>query len=238
MGPAYGEPAVEAPAPHWTYQGLEGPANWGNLSAEYAACRHGRQQSPVNIVKPTGVELAELEFDYGAVPVDLVNTGHTVEVRVPAGNLLRIGKRELELKQIHFHGPAEHMIEGRISPIEVHLVHQSEDGRYGVVGIMIEVGEENRLFESLSQHAPKSATATYRDGAQVLELTDLLPEERNYVRYFGSLTTPPCTEGVDWYVMSAPVEATDSQIGMLRDVMGENARPAQPLNDRFILTSE
>ena len=228
---------AEQDAPHWTYQGEEGPDHWGELIAEYRMCAEGMNQSPIDLVADVHTELPELVFDYYSTPVDQINTGHTIQQNIRPGSFLRIPDRGVsyELKQFHFHSPSEHKIDGRSFAMEMHFVHANEEGAYFVVGVMMAEGKEHPVLKQLWSFMPENPGETSADPIGIEE-TNLLPPTREYFSYSGSLTTPPCSEGVKWIVLKTPIEASAEQIATFKSRVGEfTNRPIQPANARLII---
>jgi carbonic anhydrase len=220
-------------APHWSYTGDTGPAHWGSLSPEYSLCAVGRSQSPINITETTNVDLPNIGFHYEAVPVDIINNGHTVQVNYKSGSWIDINGSRYDLAQFHFHSPSEHTIAGKKFPAEMHLVHKSSDGRLAVIGVLLAEGANNPKFEPVWRHLPaQPGKATRFD--DMINAADLLPADVRTLRYQGSLTTPPGTEGVSWFVMTEPVTLSKEQIAAFRRIHDGNARPTQPLNGRTV----
>lgn len=224
-------------APHWSYLGPDGPTRWGMLSPAFAACGTGRQQSPVNVRAPRrGRELGiATEWTPGAG--HLVDNGHTLQVNVTGAGALRIAGEAYELLQFHFHTPSEHAVAGRRYPAEVHFVHRSRNGRLAVLGVPIAEGEPSEAWTALLAKLPRAAGDTVALQAPIelpalLGNTDL--EGEALYRYAGSLTTPPCSEGVTWLLRERAVRLSAGQIARLAGAMGMNARPLQPLNGRVI----
>lgn len=219
----------------WGYEGETGPARWGALAAEYRLCAEGRNQSPVDITGAIAAELPSLQFAYGPAGIRMQNNGHTVQVDYAPGHLLRVGERIYELKQFHFHAPGENRIDGRQYPMEAHLVHGDGEGNLAVVGVMFEAGPASPLLSQLWAQLPSA-------GREPVALEDavsaqaLLPAGRDYYRYNGSLTTPPCSEGVLWLVMKDALSASPAQIAHFEQLMGHpNNRPVQPAFARPVL---
>ncbi len=226
---------VQAAGPHWGYSGHEGPEYWGELSADYALCASGRNQSPVDISATVETELSPLAFAYQAAGNNVVNNGHTIKVDFAAGSTLTVDGHSYELKQFHFHAPSENLIGSHGYPLEAHLVHADAEGNLAVVGVMFEAGGENaelaKAWAVMPHEHDKSAAP-----AQPLSAEALLPANRDYYRFNGSLTTPPCSEGVLWLVMKEPVTASAEQIAAFEAVMHHaNNRPVQPLNARAVM---
>lgn len=231
-----------APAPeeraHWSYQGETGPAAWGRLRADFAVCETGTQQSPVNLANATRVDLPDLAFAYQGVAREVVNTGHTLQVNYPPGSSMMVGGTTYQLLQFHFHTPAEHRLQGRELPLAIHFVHRGPQGDLAVVGVLVESGAANSGVLPLWNHLP-TRTGEERDISSVrIDLERLLPRNRQIYRYPGSLTTPPCTEGVKWFVLAEPVQMSEAQIQAVRSLIGTTNRPVQPLGDRRLLLDQ
>jgi len=221
---------------HWGYGGSEGPEYWGELSADYALCKKGKNQSPIDIVNPIkrrGLDV--IAFAYKPSAIDLLNNGHTIKADYAPGSAMRVGGETYHLLQLHFHTPSENRVSGRSYPMEAHLVHQSAGGRLAVVGALFVPGRENPTLTQLWEFMPK------QPGREKSSLTfnaeALLPrsDRRDYYFFSGSLTTPPCTEGVNWYVFNTPIEASPEQFAAFTRTIHENARPPQPLNNRMVV---
>ncbi len=219
---------------HWGYTDKIGPAHWGDLDPAYSFCALGKNQSPVDITNPTAQPVEALIFDYGRTPLAIVNNGHTIQVNCTPGSMLRVGARTYMLRQFHFHAPSEHTIAGRYSAMEAHFVHQAEDGELAVVGVMIERGDANAAYEPTWEHLPAQESAEQRYDVEI-DLSALLPRRLAAYRYIGSLTTPPCTENVRWFVLTQPVQLSGAQVAAFEAIMKGNNRPVQPLNGRVIV---
>ncbi len=223
----------EQEAPHWSYDGQESAAHWAMLSPAYMACEAGSHQSPIDITMPRHTKTQErLAFHYHSASVRAVDNGHTIQVNVPPGSELHLNGRIYRLRQFHFHDPSEHHIDGRASPMEIHLVHQDSRGHIAVIGVLVEAGPSNQSLVNLW------STLSTKAGEQGLERSFdprlLVPASHHHVSYHGSLTTPPCTEGVQWIVLRDPITMSARQIAQFVSVIGHNARPIQPLHDRRI----
>ncbi len=219
----------------WGYGEKNGPAHWGDLNAEYATCKTGRNQSPVNLTDEIEAELPAIDFKYDGKVTAILNNGHTIKAEYAPGSTITANGKVFELKQFHFHFPSENNIHGKSFPMEAHFVHAAKDGSLAVIGVMMEVGEENATLAKLWEKMPMKAGEK-----NVLDTTvkaaDLLPENRDYYRFNGSLTTPPCTEGVLWLVMKTPITISEDQLKAFQKVMKHpNNRPVQPLNARAVL---
>ncbi|HMP77671.1 MAG TPA: carbonic anhydrase family protein [Kiritimatiellia bacterium] len=222
---------------HWSYAGETGPERWALLSPEFSSCA-GQNQSPVDlqVARMIEADLAPLAFDYKSVALDLVNNGHTIQANVAPGSSLVVDGISFALKQFHFHCPSENLMDGRSYPLEAHLVHADADGHLAVVAVLFEEGAENALLRRLWSHMPKEKDASVRTEDVQINAADLLPEDRAYYRYNGSLTTPPCTEGVRWLVCKQPVTLSPGQVEAFLHVLHHpNNRPVQPQNARPVL---
>ena len=217
---------------HWGYMGKESPYNWGDLDPAYEACKMGQTQSPVNLDGGLDIDLPEIVLSYNPVPLSVVNNGHTVQQNYKPGSLMSVGgKKEYELMQVHFHTPSEHLIRGMAAPMEAHFVHKAKDGTIAVLGVMMRIGRENESLQKVwSVIPPAGETSENKDVG--INARNLLPANLDYYRYDGSLTTPPCTEGVKWYVLQTPIEISEDQFRAFRKLFPVNARPVQPLNQR------
>ncbi len=228
---------TETEAPHWSYQGQDGPEHWGELSSQYLMCSEGWNQSPINLVDDVHAGLPKLEFEYYSTNINEINNGHSIQQNMAPGSFLRVPERNLnlELKQFHFHSPSEHTIDGKSFAMEIHFVHADKDGGLAVVGVLIDEGEEHPVLNKLWAFMPENPGETSQEPIGIEE-TDLLPPTREYYAYSGSLTTPPCTEGVKWIVLKTPVQASAEQIATFKERVGPATnRPVQPLNARMIL---
>ncbi|WP_136809977.1 carbonic anhydrase [Desulfosediminicola flagellatus] len=220
---------------HWGYTGHESPENWGKLSPEFATCSSGKNQSPINITSTIEAELPKLMIDYAPGGNEVVNNGHTIQVNYAAGSTLTLGDIEFELKQFHFHTPSENTIEGESFPMEAHFVHAAADGTLAVIGVMFKQGESSKELEKAWSKMPMKGG----DKAALTDIVDasaILPTDQGYYRFNGSLTTPPCSEGVNWFVMKTASTASKEQIDRFTQTMGgATNRPVQPVNARVIV---
>lgn len=221
---------------HWAYTGEAGPAHWGALSPEFKTCAAGQMQSPIDIANPAAAELGPVQLQYGGATTSMVNNGHAIQLNVEQGNWLQAGGKRANLAQIHLHSPSEHRIGGEHFPLEAHFVHAGEDGGLTVLGVLFRTGEADAALATIvSGLAGGASVAT----PVTIKLADFGPRSGapGYFRYQGSLTTPPCTEGVVWYVSNEVKSASSDQIAALVRLTGENARPTQPLHGRQVLQS-
>lgn len=221
---------------HWNYEGATGPTNWGELSAEFRVCEFGFEQTPVDLRNAVRAELRGVEPDFRAMPLKIVNNGHTIQVNCEPGSRSRIDGETFDLLQFHFHHPSEHLLSGRAFEMELHFVHKSAAGKLAVLGVFIGKGAENGAASPIWASMPAVAGPVQEIGTRI-DPSALLPASRRFFRYQGSLTTPPCSEGVLWTVFQQPIELSESQIRKFAALFPGNARPAMPLNRRFLLQS-
>ena len=216
----------------WGYTGENGPDNWGSLAEDFELCDDGLRQSPIDIVGADSGHSPPVTGSYSESTLVVMNKG--TAAKVVANGYLSVDDKRFELLQLHFHGPSEHTADGTVYDMEVHFVHRSDDGQFAVLGAFMRKGAENPTLGRILKHVP----AVVGDKAKVPEVTidpsDLLPPSGAGHTYAGSLTTPPCTEGISWYVLTEPVEVSEAQIAAFRSLFGETARPAQPINSRTV----
>jgi carbonic anhydrase len=218
----------------WGYSGDHGPHRWAELKPEFSDCA-GRNQSPVDLSGMIEAELESLSFDYREGGHEVINNGHTIQVNYEAGSSVSIDGRRFELKQFHFHAPSENRIDGKSFPLEAHLVHADKDGNLAVVAVMLDEGKANPVVGDAWAQMPKAEGGRNALPAGVTA-AGLLPADLDYYRYNGSLTTPPCTEGVRWIVMKNPMTVSKPQLEAFATALGvANNRPLQPANARPIL---
>lgn len=226
--------AVSASEVHWSYSGHDGPEYWATLSPEFSLCGDGTQQSPVDILGITGsTDLADIKFSYKSTQLLVKNNGHTIQVDYAAGSKVTINGSAYELLQFHFHTPSEHQVDGVPFAMEGHLVHINKKGQLAVVGVFMKIGKHNKFIQKIWNVMPSTA------GVQVVTNTkinagSLLPDSERFYRLAGSLTTPPCSEGVLWSVMQKPIQVSAAQVAQFQKIFSANARPVQPIYDRMI----
>ncbi|MDQ7019594.1 MAG: carbonic anhydrase family protein [Robiginitomaculum sp.] len=223
-------------APHWTYSGMNGPEHWGKLDQGYATCASGTQQSPIDLKEARMAPLPPIEINWTPFLPTVINNGHTIKVDTDKQGSMILDGKTYTLLQFHFHHDSEHTINGRHYPLEAHFVHQAKDGSLGVLGVFFKEGNANPALQKIWNIAPldpgeMKAEKRFKPGA-------LLPRNRSYFRYEGSLTTPPCSEVVSWVVFDQPIEASKAQIDAFAGLYANNYRPVQPTNRRFILHSQ
>jgi carbonic anhydrase len=224
-------------AAHWAYQGPAGPQTWGGLKPEFSLCSSGQRQSPIDIRGGLAVDLDPVKFSYTDSRFGVIDNGHTVQANIAPGNSMEIGGKRYDLVQFHFHRPSEERIDGRQFEMSVHLVHKDDMGKLAVVGILVDKGPPQAAVQKVWNSLPleKGEEAAAR-GA--LNLEELLPADRRYFTYMGSLTTPPCSEDVRWVVMRQPVTMSPDQIELFARMYPMNARPVQQASGRRILQSQ
>lgn len=220
----------------WGYEGANGPKYWAGLDPDFSACS-GVNQSPINISGATQALLPEIEFNYNDAPFSMLNNGHTILLNYGPGSSITVGDKTFELVQFHFHSPSENHINGVSYPMEVHLVHKDVDGNVAVVGVMFKEGAENPMVRGLWSHLDDAKVGhAIEDSYVTINAYGLLPtNNQEYYRFNGSLTTPPCTEGVTWFVMKEPLQISAAQIKRFVRLIGHNNRPIQPINARPVL---
>jgi carbonic anhydrase len=219
----------------WGYKGSIGPAHWGKLSDQYILCKTGKTQSPINFHHVFSAGRTELDLDYHVAELVIENNGHTIKVSYPAGSYLQVAGQNYKLLQFHYHAPSEHTERGRFHDMEIHFVHQAADGTLAVIGVFVDEGPENLALREIWNHLPRAANQKKTVGKEIINARDLIPEGAAFYRYMGSLTTPPCSEGVNWFVMKRPIYASKEQLDKFRAIMQGNNRPTQPVNQRLIM---
>jgi carbonic anhydrase len=225
-------------ASSWTYAAhRHGPRDWGVLETAFEKCATGLAQSPIDIGKTVKANLPALDFQYGKAALSILNNGHTVQVDLPAGNVLKVGDQSLELLQFHFHTPSEETLKGKHLPMVVHFVHRAAGGELGVVSVLVKVGRSNADYAPVFAHLPRPGEKIAVDALE-LDLPRLLPSGKGYYAYQGSLTTPPCSEGVNWMILKNPIVLGAGQVKAFRRLFSANARPVQPLHGRIVEESQ
>lgn len=238
--PAPSPPAAESDAhaktddgPHWSYSGDNGPENWATLDPSFAVCGSGAEQSPVDLAELEGADLPDLEMTYLPTPLAILHDGHTVKVAAQGGGTLNVGDGVFTLSQFHFHSPSEHTVEGRSFPLEMHLVHADDAGNLAVVGVLFEEGDADPALAPLADNLPQPHSETAVEGATI-DIAALLPKDLTYVGFAGSLTTPPCMEGVAWHVLTSARPASAEQLQQFKAAIPGTNRPIQALGDRVL----
>lgn len=225
-------------APHWSYSGADGPAEWGRLDSTFSTCTLGEAQSPIDIKGAKTADLPPLKFDYNAVPLNIVDNGHTIQVNYPPGSTLSVGDKTYILKQFHFHHPSEEHVNGHGYDMVAHLVHADADGHLAVVAVLLKKGSQNIFLETIWKNIPAQKEKAVDVPGVTVNVKDLLPANAGYYTFAGSLTTPPCSEGVRWYVLKEQVGLSSGQIAAFAKRYAMNARPIQPLNGRELLETK
>ncbi len=228
-------PASPTPAAavHWTYEGEEGPAHWGDLAPAFALCKTGQQQTPIDVPATARAQPAGgLTLAYQPSAINLVNNGHTIQVDYDAGSTLAVAGSTYDLAQFHFHAPSEHKLNGKVYAMEAHFVHKAADGKLAVLGVLMAEGDENTFLAPWWGGIPaEKGSAT---GTGTVNASTALPADRTYVTYPGSLTTPPCSEGITWVLLTTPASVSRAQVETFKHIVGEvTARPVQPVNGRI-----
>lgn len=220
---------------HWGYTGEAGPEHWGELAPAFVACKEGKSQSPVDLTGLVDVDLPPIKFKYAPVTLEVVNNGHAIQVNYPAGGQITVDGKTYDLLQFHFHSPSENTIEGRSFPLEAHLVHKDAEGKLAVVAVMFEIGPADPVVAEIWDYMPPKAGTARLVSHLSVDAMQLLPENKEYFAFDGSLTTPPCTEGVKWMVLKQPMTISADQLKMFQMTMhGPNNRPVQPLYERVV----
>lgn len=247
--------------PHWTHSGDSGPSKWAGISSDFALCGSGKRQSPIDVI-PTdskSADLYSLNFDYQDIVLQAINNGHTVQAnyyrREPERKVaidgkdyqiagkhhydssLLIGDDKYSLLQFHYHSPSEHQLASQSYVMEVHLVHQNSAGNLAVIGVMLKLGEKSTVLQKLLSNVSEQAGPAITKDNITINAHDLLPENKTVFHYSGSLTTPPCSENVNWYLMANSKTVSQEQLNKFQRLIGENSRPIQPINWRTVLVS-
>lgn len=218
----------------WSYTGESGAAHWADIRPDYHACKDGLKQSPVNIANFYQENLPEITPTYSAMPLTLINTGTTVQLGVEEGNGFSADGLYYALKQIVFRTPSEHYMDGAPYPMEVQLIHRADDGTQAIVSVMMKLGNINPVLQGVLDNIPLQSFAEKTVQGVSYSVTDLLPTTLDYYKYEGSMTMPPCVEGVFWFVMKDPITVSEDQLRAFQALYPVNARPIQPLRDRII----
>ena len=219
----------------WGYIGEKGPENWGTLSSDFEVCQSGKSQSPVNLQSAIDGDLPPLKITYQDTPLRIINNGHTIKINYQPGSVLTLDNQPYELLQFHFHHPSEHKVDGVTLPMELHLVHKNKKGDLAVVGVFLKEGKSNPTLQKIWQSLPIKENREQTVSNVKINAAELLPKDQDYYRYFGSLTTPPCSETVNWIVLKEPVEISSQQVKKFAQIFPMNARPVQVVKRRFLL---
>ena len=229
---------------HWGYEADNGPSRWGELNRDWVLCAMGKHQSPIDFRGARLKKFDKMKLEIPAANLtiihqthvfDVLDNGHTIQINFDKGETFTIGNVRYELRQYHFHSPSEHTVNGRHYPMEMHLVHISKDKKLAVIGVFIEEGQHNNAFDTIWSNLPlETGQEVHLENVQV-DIDDMLPENKATYRYTGSLTTPPCSEDVRWFVYVEPIQLSRDQIKAFQKKFRGNNRPTQPLNDRTLL---
>lgn len=224
---------------HWGYKGENAAYHWGDMNPGFGTCKSGNSQSPINISTPNvdKKNLQPIEFHYNNSPLRIINNGHTVQVNYSPGSYISIGSDRYDLLQFHFHTPSEGQINGKNYDMVAHLVHKSSSGELAVVAVLFDIGLAHRGLDNIWRAIPVKEGHEVSQQISVQALR-LLPRDRSYFTYSGSLTTPPCSEGVRWLVLKKPVTLSSAQLSRFKDFYSFNARPVQALNGRKVTLSQ
>jgi len=222
--------AVTAQSLDWRYTDGTAPEHWAKANASYAACDAGKMQSPIDLNQANAIGDIELSTNYGPAKAKLSLGQHKVQIDAAEGQGMVSGDRQFNLIQVHFHTPSEHAIDGKRYPLVAHFVHATDDGTLGVLGVMFEEGEANPGLQAIIDALPQGNKASFD-----IDLAEMVPEELQVYRYMGSLTTPPCSENVNWHVVEEVLEASPAQIAVMEQALGMSARSIQPANNRLIV---
>ena len=220
---------------HWGYKGEEDPSHWAGLSPEFVRCAEGHFQSPIDIESYASqkTDAIDLDFDYHACSLDIENNGHTIQANPEEDNVISYHGKTFHLRQFHFHEPSEHRLDGIVYPMEIHLVHSDSEGHLAVVGLFVKEGPTNSILEGIWANLPthvSERTHTQKD----CNIAGLLPVDKTIYHYSGSLTTPPCSEGVEWFLVEQPVCMSKEQIQRFRELYHANNRPVMPTAQRKV----
>ncbi|WP_116809215.1 carbonic anhydrase [Steroidobacter cummioxidans] len=224
---------------HWSYSGKTGPEKWGSLEHDYDSCAVGHDQSPIDISDDDvhAENLPSIDFAYQPSPLRIVDNGHTIQVNYAPGSFIDVGGRRYQLMQFHFHKPSEEEIDEKRYDMVAHLVHKGSDGRLAVVAVLLAKGHASPLIDNLWSNLPAQQNQEIAVDRVTINAADLLPENHDYYTFTGSLTTPPCTEGVTWFVLQHPTSVSAEEIARFGAIYPMNARPVQPLYGREVRAS-
>jgi carbonic anhydrase len=228
--------AADHAAPHWSYGGDSGPEHWAELSSHFKTCGLGPRQTPIDLAHARRDGAASFGFDYRPSRFVIVNNGHTVQVSTEPDSAIVIDGEKFELQQFHFHHPSEHLLDGKAFDMEVHFVHRSAAGSLAVVGVFIETGAHNAGLQPIFDRMPKSKGGEI-EAVGRFDPAAFFPARRSFYRYMGSLTTPPCSEGLTWTIFHDPIQASAEQIAQFAALFPNNARPIQKRNNRLLIES-
>jgi carbonic anhydrase len=232
--------AIQAAAPKhgtvWSYEGELGPANWSKINVDWARCGGGNRQSPIDIRDGIKVNLEQISFDYHPSSFSEINNGHTIDVTVGSGNFITVGNETYELQGFHFHRPSEEKINGKGTEMVMHMVHRSAEGKIAIIAVLLERGQGHPLMQTIWDNLPLEKNQAAAPSI-VIDPSEALPQQREYFTYMGSLSEPPCTEGVLWMVFKQPRQASPAQMALFSRLYPLNARPVQSSGGRMVKES-
>jgi carbonic anhydrase len=227
--------AAEGAAPHWSYSGETGPEHWGFEDPSFAICGMGKHQSPINIERAVVKDLPELKFDYKDTALKVTDTGHSFQVNAESGSGgFTVGDEHYDFVQVHFHEPSEERVHGKHYSMVAHIVHKNAKGELAVVAVLIRAGKTNEFLKPIFDNFPAKGSAETDVAGKTVNMGKFLPEHHGYYTFDGSLTTPPCSENVRWFVLKTPVQASEGQLKEFKARYRHDNRPTQPLNGRVI----
>jgi carbonic anhydrase len=222
----------------WDYGAQHGPKHWGELKPEFESCALGKEQSPIDIRNAVHAKLEPIRFDYHPTPLHIIDNGHTIQVNYAPGSSITVGEQRYELVQFHFHKPSEEKVNGKGYPMVAHLVHKNSSGALAVVAVLLKQGHENTLVKTLWTNLPREKDKEKVAEKASINAARLIPANHAYHKFAGSLTTPPCSEGVTWFVLVSPMQVSEAQVARFGKIYSANARPVQPLNGRTVQVSQ
>ena len=225
----------------WGYEGGTGPEHWGEIEHDHEKhmmCREGVYQSPIDINHVLGMHSTDLDFHYSSTPIQIINNGHTIHLNYNPGSFISWENERFELIQYHFHTPSEHHVHGKTYDMEVHLVHKTSDHLYVVVEILVNTGKHNPGIQKIWDRIPTKLNKEFWHENEYFNVGDLLPSTKEYFHYSGSLTTPPCSETVSWFILEHPIEVSEDQIRYFKKFIEHNARPTQKMHHRIVVKVE
>ncbi|MBD2447466.1 carbonic anhydrase [Nostoc sp. FACHB-152] len=233
--------SAAATTANWGYIGKQGPEYWGKLSSDFQLCYTGKRQTPIDLefasVKNADKNQDLLAINYQPSPLNVINNGKTIQVKYQPGSFIECNRQIFNLLQFHFHHPSEHRINGELYDMELHFVHRHQTGNLAVIGVFLKAGKFNPNLQTIWDTMPEKQGEENTEAGVVINASQLLPAEHRFLTYSGSLTTPPCSENVTWYVMENPIEVSYEQIAKFAQLFPHNTRPIQPLNERIVLES-
>lgn len=231
-----------AAGPAWSYGEDNGPAKWGDLSPDYATCKNGKNQSPIDIdsSKTVKSDLPALKFSYQPIPLVIQDNGNTVIVPSDKAGTLTLGSDTYKLASFHYHSPSDETIDGKHADLVIHLAHKNAKGQSAGVAVMLNAADgatDPSAVDAIVKNLPEKAGEPQKKEGVTLDISSLLPKDLNYYSYDGSLTWPPCTEGVKWIVLKTSVAISKEAVEKLGKQHPNSNRPVQPLGDRKVLSS-